>query len=1077
MSKSAYSVLKTEAYNAPLNDLDQNGRDTPLLPSVADASRSSGGGLNPMLARGIYSTEALLPVSSRLKSGDRASLPPSALDRDARQLRSSISGRFGSTRNLSRDEVGSLLEELKKMQRQIEERASAEHDRIGHLEEGKPRSGLLGMIQRLEEEKKKLVWHDRALAIANTPYSLAHSFTHSWTGLGSYFKMDMFKEPPTSLRKEQDKRIDELKKEIEYRRSLLTSLQDSSAQLEQVLRGVGRVWKELETDGSPAAIAAGSSELRAYVKKTLSLLDKGLLQEDKELRDTWNSARKSVDEGLSKLVEQADLAVGTCQAVEKTVVIGGAITATGATGGLAAPLAGLAVGTTGSAGVSLGHFISNPWDFSFQDEQNRFLDDAKDSLLYGIGGGLTRVGTMGAGRIVGIATTGRVAPGPVLNQLTHVTPGVLSTASGIAYRAGSSLYHSLGGLFRRNFISHLRAGMITELPAAAWDTWNAEGTELLDPTGRLREMKISEKSLMLRYFTHRIGSAGAGGSLGSCTMGLRGLIGGAPRAAAPGLFTNMQPIGFLRRRASELVTVPDLYAQAALGVWSDYRLTGWFYGVNLDPTPEERNRMLRQAMTSGMAGRFASRAMTTGLNNIANNRHQALENERTLLQNETDNQAALVGRENNSNIVLASTPDPNYGIYFNNHIAAENALGFQFNSRRPINLARRQARNHVLSRAAERMFSANDADFTPFQRNRNQFTADIEAAMAGANPDFVFSRLIRERRGLQNVVARAGFRRGSRLRVLQDNPNEQNLEYGRRYIEDYINELPEPRGLGQVFRPGGFQRLFRNGGAVGEFAQGLRIGEFIERHRNPYGVYGVDLRTHRVNNIDHTRMNRFDRFFARASNVLLNVERWIRNAGETVGNFAPVQITANFFGGAARLASNYVGGGFGAWVTIPSASIYASWGVFAAPLTLPTLVTPYVADAFRFTGASLRIFAGAIGLPQPFTQRRGTALEVGELYTKFYEGKALRAWAENMNQLQPGSIPAPMLVRLNESINQTNQLLDQANFSRVWGIDRLRPLAPLLQQVPDPQVVLQPGVRANLNGILENEMLHAMTMQ
>jgi hypothetical protein len=144
-----------------------------------------------------------------------------------------------------------------------------------------------------------------------------------------------------------------------------------------------------------------------------------------------------------------------------------------------------------------------------------------------------------------------------------------------------------------------------------------------------------------------------------------------------------------------------------------------------------------------------------------------------------------------------------------------------------------------------------------------------------------------------------------------------------------------------------------------------------------------------------------------------------------------------------------------------------------APVSLTSGLLPLVKNTVDYS------FAGVRGLGSSFfpnwSTRRGNALEIGELYTKFYEGKALSQWADKMNRQKPGSFDSNMLTELNTSIKRTESLLNQANYSRWWGIDYLfRGRLPLVSRMPETRVVLQSRVRARLDRFLENEMLHAM---
>ncbi len=1049
MSRPVYSLLRTDAYNAPLDDVQSS--DEASSPSLRMPS-SQAEQLNPMLSRGLYSLDSLrsdqVETSSDLNPASASDLP-SALERNARDLKNRMSALSGGRKNYSSTELESLLSELKALQTHMEERKKIESDRIGYVVNGKGSGGVLGMISAIESEMADQWYHDKVLAVANTPYSLAHKLTHKWTGIGSYFNMDMFKEPVTSLSAEQKKRIDELHKEKDYRTSLVNSLSSSANELGSMISKIEELRGELGSGASPGRVAEISNRLRGHISGAMSFLERGALNGDKELKSSWDAARKNVNEGLKKLNEEADMAVATCQAVEKTVVIGGAITATAITGGAAAPLVGMAVGSASSVGMSGVHFLASGGKVDFEEEKAKILDDVKDSVLYSIGGGLSKIGMFEAAGKAAVSAAGRIVPSAVARHLTGLQSGVFGTSVGIFRRAATAMYYRTGGLLRNNFISHARTGMVVELPAAAWDTWRAQGTDILDPTGRLREMNIPESSLMLRYFTHRIGSAGVGGALGGCTMGMRNVIGGMPQAAPPlgGLLNprtffptlsqtlrqQLNPRDFIRRRIADATAIPDLYAQSVLSVWSDYRLTGWFYGVDLDPTGEERSRMMRQAITSGMAGRFGTTALNQGMNAIGNRRVNELVTERNTLNNEMRNQAALAGRRFNREVVLASTPGSEHALQGAG--LRRNTLAFQLDSRANIADTASMARNHIMSTAAHAMYSRG-RNFTPFGVNLQRFRDSVSDAINNANPNLDSSRLIQERRGMGLSVARASERRASRLLVLRDQPTNDNIAYGRQYINDYINELPPAGGSPNL----GFLR------------------RASDQRRNPYGKHAIDLDSPvpARNNLDNTLVKDRLNLRAQTSNLLLRLENGARNGliGRGIGMVANgLQASANYLGGYAT-----------AWITAPSASIYASYGVMiGAPATIlahgvSTLLTPVGG-----LGSAMRNAFGA---------RRANPHELGELYAKIHEGKALRQWMDDMNGHRPGTFDAPDIAALDASIQRTEALLNQGNRARPLLLSRDR--LTRRRTIPDSGVVMQNRVMNDLDALVGPEMMNAM---
>jgi hypothetical protein len=1040
-ASSAYSLLHTDAFNAPIEPLPSvpsthpNSPDTPL-PKI-----------NPMLSHGLMGNDTLQP-DIYIKQNASTNYT-SALERDARDLRTRISSFQGQgvSSSLNKDQVSTLLADLQKFREEVEQRKSIEEDRIGRTKDGKPQGGLLRTIVSLEEEKKELRKHDRYLSIANAPYSLAHSFTHKWTGIGKYLNMDMFKEPPASLVKEQERRIEESKKELVYRKGLVEGLDSKLKELSTAIKGLESAHRELQGETDSGSIARVGSAIRKHAGSALKILEDGIVHGNPEAKAEWDKMRKEVQKGLASLNEQADMAVANVQSAEKALVIGGAITATAITGGAAAPLAGIAVGSLASGATTLGHMggtvlHGNTGEISYQSEKERILEDVKDSVLYSIGGVISKGGVLANAGSRAISTAGRIAPAPALQAMMKTFNNPFLTAGGILKRTGFALSSRFGDMVRGSFLTHARAGMLTELPAALYDTTRAIGTAELDPTGRLREMGVSERSLFLRQLTYRLGLAGMGGSLSNVSMGLRRWIGGdIQRIGATNLA--QRGISLARRGVSEITTIPDLYAQSVLSVWSDYRLTGWFYGVDLTPTPEERAKMMRQAVSSGMAGRFASRGLRSSLERVGQERTQNLVASRDRLQAEVEAQAGHLGLPNNRTVVLASTPGDRYGLY---NVNQNQILGLGYNARRNMVLAERQLQNSVMSRAAFSLFSDQNPNFSPFNMPIQNFNNQVGNAFAGQTPRLDFNYVVRDRNNLQNLVNQAASRRVSRMLIVDDTPNNQNINYGRSYIRDYVNELtPNRNGVNLTVRQ--------------------RINEFSEARRKLYGIYDSNINEVGRNlTVDRGNNTRLQNMFASASNGLLFLERGVRNIGHALNiNNRP------FIGAPFRFAGNVLGGltnsvssALGAYVTVPTASIYGSWGVILAPLTLPSMLTPLISGTYR---------AAASIVPWG---RRGTPLEVGELYTKIYEGKRLLTWANTMNQRRPGSITQDEINALQTSINDTQALFNQAN-NRRQGLGRYESLTQRIRNnVPESELTMPQATQNQLGQILQQQFDQAV---
>ncbi|HMO19291.1 MAG TPA: hypothetical protein PJ989_14475, partial [Oligoflexia bacterium] len=784
-----------------------SGNNKQNLPFLYDPNKDLQSGIPGSLSEEIRNNESLNPMHRRaLRDSDRLGgrsynfdskgVPTANREFEASQVSARLLSGGGVS---SAESIGNVVSEAGKIREEIKERLERETEFI---------KGREAEIKRAEAEKTDLARHDRYLGIANLPYTFLH---HAFNN--RFWKQGIFAEPPTSLCKEQDKRIAEMRSEIDYRKSLVEGLKDSLSRVGTHLDELSETNRALSSETDPRRQLELSRTANTKTHELIRALEKGVGHDDKESKKSWDETRKNLNKSLNALQYQADLAVGVVEGAGKAVVIGGAIGATALTGGTIIPiLAGTGVGAGASIGMSGVSLSSNLYfgssEITLAGEAVKTAHDIKDAALYASGSVLAGAGLSSIARKVGLSRVGQVTTSALLRLGDYSLAKPVQMIMTRSAQSTAMVTKPIGLIFRG-----WKVGAMTELPAAAVDTYLLSTPDSLDPSGDLRDLKITTLQQQQRQFLFRVGLSAASAGMSYRMQGLKNAINKGPIALIPGLANSgdtilqqaaRSPLGVIRRIPGEIVTVVEAPMTAAASLWADAGLTGWYYGTEKSASPEERKKQMQFVMTSALGGHVAGRTVGARVEKIQKARNEALikADQRLLHHSNTDIRDSLdiVRARNDGAIVsvLASSP----------HVilsGAEKALGITAKNQKTVavhvgdtpDLARVESTRQE-ARVGRRVASMSDNEIGGRIRNYNKPFSDIvevhtKGRAFGSGGD---STLHSDRDNYQRQLVSTARDRASRLAVIGDVDDHGHAGRLSRYIDTFNNEInpASPRG-------------------------------------------------------------------------------------------------------------------------------------------------------------------------------------------------------------------------------------------------------------------------------------------